>query len=86
MNEEISGMPLGLSRDYDLLPKVGPLRMRYCTVCDKVHEDAERLTADGCRVLAIMCSDCRTKGRDRWIVDHVTDLPRAVAHYRTKRA
>lgn len=80
--ETISGVPLGLSRDYDHLPRTGPTRWIYCQKCLRRHQDVERLTEDGCRVLAIMCKDCREKGRRKWIEAQVLDLPVAVATYK----
>lgn len=67
VRETIGGVPLGLSRDYDHLPRTGPLRQVCCQLCLRVYEDAERLTADGCHVLAVMCVRCREKGRLKWI-------------------
>lgn len=80
--ETIAGVPIGLSRDYDHLPRTGPLRAIYCSTCLLPHDDVARLTADGCRVLAIMCRACREEGRARWIAEHRVDLPRAVAAFR----
>jgi hypothetical protein len=76
--ETIAGVPLGLSRDYDHLPVTGLLRSISCQLCDRRHADVERLTADGCRVLAIMCPTCRAEGRARWIAAQVVDLPVAI--------
>ena len=80
--ETISGVPLGLSRDYDHLPRTGPPRLIYCQICSGLHEDVERLTSDGCRVLAIMCKCCREEGRQKWIEAQVIDLPAAIAAFR----
>lgn len=79
--ETIGGVPLGLSRDYDHLPRTGPLRPLCCQSCSQLYEDVERLTADGCRVLAIMCEACREEGRQKWIAAKVAELelPRAIA-------
>jgi len=80
--EPIAGVPLGLSRDYDQLPRTGPLRPVRCSTCGRMHEDVERLMAEGCRILAIMCGPCREEGRARWIAVQVVELPRAVARYK----
>jgi hypothetical protein len=80
--ETIGGVPLGLSRDYDHLPRTGPLRAVRCATCDQWYEDVERLLEDGCCVLAIMCVACRERGRARWIADARIELPRAVAMFR----
>jgi len=77
------GVPLGLSRDYDQLPLAEPLRIVRCQLCDGMHEDAERLMADGCRVLAVRCPGCRERGRSRWIAEHHVELPAAIARYRS---
>ena len=83
--ETISGVPLGLSRDYEQLSRTGPLRSVRCQVCMQSYEDVERLATDGCRVLAILCTACREQGCTRWIAAHPVELPRAVAAFR-KRA
>ena len=81
--ETISGVPLGLSRDYEHLPRTGPLRPICCQGCLQLYEDVERMAADGCRVLAIMCGPCREEGRRRWIAETPkTPLPMATATYR----
>jgi hypothetical protein len=80
--ETISGVPLGLSRDYEQLPRTGPLRSIRCQGCSQLYEDVERLMADGCRVLAIMCTSCREEGRLRWITEKIVALPMATATYR----
>lgn len=84
LNEEetIGGVPLGLSRDYAHLPRTGPLREICCQTCDKLYEDVERLTADGQRVLAVMCGTCREEGRLRWIAKKVVPLPTASVTFR----
>lgn len=76
--EDISGVPLGLSRDYDRLSRAAPLRDTLCLGCWGRYEDGERLTADGCRVIALMCGDCRSRGRERWIEEHRAPLPTAI--------
>jgi hypothetical protein len=80
--ETIGGVPLGLSRDYDHLPRTGPLRLICCQTCSGLYEDVERLAADGCKVLAVMCKDCREKGRLKWMAAQHVELPTAVATYR----
>lgn len=82
--ETIGGVPLGLSRDYPHLPRTGPLRPICCQGCHQMYEDVERLTVDGCRVLAIMCERCREKGRTRWLAEKIKlrVLPTAIASYR----
>lgn len=80
--ETLAGVPLGLSRDYDYLPRAETLRSRQCTTCYLMYWDAERLAADGVKVLTVMCKDCREKGRDRWIAENCVPLPVAVARYR----
>lgn len=80
--ETIGGVPLGLSRDYAHLPRTGPLRAMCCQTCDQLYEDVERLTADGCRVLAVMCESCREKGRRQWIAQRIVELPTATATFR----
>jgi hypothetical protein len=83
VREEISGVPLGLSRDYDQLPLTEPLHIVRCQICDGLYEDAMRLMADGCRVLAVMCAGCRAQGRTRWISAQRIELPAAIARYRS---
>ncbi len=85
MIETISGVPLGLSRDYDQLPLVEPARLVRCMPCGRKHADGRRRDADGCLVMAVMCRECRERGRERWIAEHVVELPRAVAVYRSRR-
>ena len=82
--ETIGGVPLGLSRDYEHLPRTGPLRPICCQGCSRLYEDVERLTADGCRVLALMCTPCRKEGRTRWLTEKIKSLvlPTATATYR----
>lgn len=80
--ETISGVPLGLSRDYEQLPRTGPLRSVRCSACMQSYEDAMRLATDGCHVLAMLCTSCREQGRMRWIAVQVVELPRAVATFR----
>ena len=80
--ETIGGVPLGLSRDYEHLPQTGPLRAVRCSSCWQLYEDVERMTADGCRVLVMMCIDCREQGRMRWIAASRVELPKAFATYR----
>jgi len=79
--ETIGGLPLGLSRDYDHLPQVGPLHRVRCQACERLYEDAMRQESDGCRVLACMCQTCREKGRAIWIAKNRVELPRAVARF-----
>jgi hypothetical protein len=81
--ETIARVPLGLSRDYDRLAETGPLCHVRCSPCGKSYADVERLMADGCRVMAAMCGDCREKGRAQWIAENRVELPRAVARRRT---
>jgi hypothetical protein len=81
--ERIGGVPLGLSRDYEYLPRTGPLRWICCQCCSQLYEDGERLTADGSCVLAVMCAPCREEGRLRWIAKRLVELPMAVATFRT---
>lgn len=76
------GLPLGLSVDYDALALAGSARAVTCTVCDQVHEDCERRLSDGCRVLAVLCPDCRRRGRQRWCDAHAPAIPQAIARYR----
>ena len=85
------GMPLGLSSDYDLLPRTGALREVWCSICGRPHEDVERMLADGVRVLALMCGPCRAQGRAQLIAEAAkrvdpprVDLPRAIARYRKR--
>jgi hypothetical protein len=80
--ETIGGVPLGLSRDYDHLPRTGPLRPIYCQGCGHRYEDVERLMDDGCRVLAGMCTPCREKGRTLWIAKQPVEVPLATATVR----
>lgn len=80
--EMISSVPLGLSRDYEYLPRRGPPRPIRCQVCEQLYEDVERATADGRCVLAVMCSACREEGRLRWIMEKKVGLPRATATFR----
>jgi hypothetical protein len=82
--ETIGGVPLGLSRDYEHLPRTGPLRPIRCQGCHQMYEDVERQLADGCRVMAIMCSSCREEGRSRWLAEKIKslELPMATATYR----
>lgn len=82
--ETIGGVPLGLSRDYEHLPRTGPLRPIRCQGCSRLYEDVERLMADGCRVLALMCAPCREEGRLRWLAETIKmlELPTATATYR----
>lgn len=82
--ETISGVPLGLSRDYEHLPRTGTLRQICCQGCLQFYQDVERVAADGCRVLAIMCAPCREEGRLRWIAETIKtlELPTATATYR----
>ncbi len=82
--ETIGGVPLGLSRDYVHLPRTGPLRPVCCQGCHRMYEDVERLTSDGCRVMAIMCARCREEGRTRWLAETIKAiaLPQATATYR----
>ncbi len=80
--ETIGGVPLGLSRNYAHLPRTGPLRKIYCQGCSHLYEDGERLTADGCYVLAVLCGACREEGRLRWIAMKIVPLPTAVATFR----
>lgn len=49
-----------------------------------MYEDVERLTSDGCRVMAIMCERCREEGRTRWLAEALKtlSLPQATAFYR----
>ena len=84
MRETISGVPLGLSRDYDALPHAGPLRTVRCSACQNQYEDCERFTTDGCRVMAGRCWVCREEGRERWIANkqRTLKLPRAIARLR----
>jgi hypothetical protein len=81
VRETIAGVPLGLSRDYDYLPKTGPLRRVRCQPCGQLHDDVERLTEDGCKVMAVMCGRCREKGRASWIAKMRPELPLAVARF-----
>jgi hypothetical protein len=82
--ETIGGVPLGLSRDYEHLPQLGPLRPIRCQCCSRLYDDVERLTEDGCRVMAIMCASCREEGRSRWLAAQIKsiELPQATASYR----
>jgi hypothetical protein len=77
--ETIGGVPLGLSRDYAHLPRAGSLRWNCCQGCSRLYEDGERLMADGCRVLAVMCEACREEGRLRWLAEKIVELPMATA-------
>ena len=83
-SETIGGVPLGLSQDYEHLPCTGPLRTICCQGCKQLYEDVERLTADGCHILAIMCASCREEGRLKWIAEKIKalELPKATATYR----
>lgn len=67
--EDVPGVPLGLSRDYDLLPHSRPPFPVCCQSCLRMHDDAPRLMPDGCEVMAVLCSICRARGRARWIAD-----------------
>lgn len=82
--ETIGGVPLGLSRDYAHLPSTGTLRSICCQACSQLYEDVERLTSDGCRVLAGMCARCREEGRMKWCAEKIKtlEMPVAVATYR----
>ena len=81
--ETIGRVPLGFSRDYDHLPRVGPLRSVVCQTCRGSYEDGERQLADGCRVMAVMCWVCRELARARWIEERTKTaaLPRAAARF-----
>ena len=81
-SETSDGVPLGLSVDYDRLPMLELERVVQCMTCDGLHVDAERRAPFGGRVLAVMCRQCRDRGRARWIADHGVDLPQAVARQR----
>ena len=82
IKETISGVPLGLSRDYGELPRTGPLREVRCSTCWQLYEDVERLLSDGCRVLAMRCFTCREQGRSKWIAKYRVELPKAFASFR----
>jgi hypothetical protein len=81
--ETIADVPLGLSRDYDRLPRTGLLRLARYQTCDRMHEDVERQFAEGSRCLALMCRPCREQGRARWIAANTARLPRAIARWRS---
>lgn len=80
------GVPLGISQDYDQLPLAGALRTVVCQACRCIYEDGERVAADGCRVMAVLCWVCRQEARTRWIAERCTtvSLPRAIARYRRR--
>lgn len=80
--ETISGVPIGLSRDYDDLPQAGPFREVRCQICNRFYEDALRLMPDGARILAVMCLSCREQGRARWIAEKRVDPPQAFGRLR----
>jgi hypothetical protein len=80
--ETIAGVPLGLSRDYDYLPRAEALRSMQCTSCYQTYRDALRLEPEGGKVLTQRCKLCREEGRDRWIAENRPVLPTAVARYR----
>lgn len=82
IHETLDGLPLGLSLEYDHLPRTGPLRMIHCGCCWRLYEDVERLTADGTRVMAVMCEACREKGRLKWLMENYVELPAAVVTFR----
>jgi hypothetical protein len=80
--EDIDGVPLGISRDYDYLPRVTDLRLVHCMTCWQRYADAARRQLDGVECRALRCKLCREEAREAWIVKNRADLPHAVARYR----
>lgn len=84
--EDVEGVPLGYSRDYDRLFLAEPIHDVRCHDCLTIYEDALRQLEDGVRILAMRCPPCREKRREQWIAGQRTAIPRAVAQYRRRKA
>jgi hypothetical protein len=80
--EDVDGIPLGMSRDYDFLPRVTALRHVQCMTCWQTYADAARRQPDGVECRTLRCKLCREEARETWIAENRADLPRAVARYR----
>jgi hypothetical protein len=66
-------VPLGISKDYDFLPREGRKLDVRCQDCDRFFVDQSRKFGKGANVLAVFCPDCRASRRMRF----ATPLPAA---------
>jgi hypothetical protein len=66
-------VPLGISKDYDFLPREGRKLDVRCQDCDRFFVDQSRKFGKGANMLAVFCPDCRASRRMRF----ATPLPAA---------